>query len=63
MTYAGGWRIDREGENGEFVLLAGWNTVEDHYGFAESEAARAFGRIKGTIKSAEIKHVRLEKWE
>lgn len=63
LTYAGGWRIDKEDEDEEFVLLAGWNTVEDHYKFAGSEASREFGKIKGTLKSAEIKHVRLEKWE
>lgn len=62
-SYAGGWRIDKEGEDEEFVLFSGWNKVEDHFGFAESDAFKEFGKIKGAIKGAEIKHVHLEKWE
>ena len=62
-SYAGGWRIDKEGDDEEFVLFTGWNTVEDDFEFAESESFKEFGEIKGIIKGAEIKHVRLEKWE
>ncbi|KAJ5671955.1 hypothetical protein N7507_001082 [Penicillium longicatenatum] len=62
-SYAGGWRIDKEGEDEEFVLFSGWNKVEDHFGFAESEAFKKFGVIKKVLKGAEIKHVRVEKWE
>ncbi|CEO60495.1 hypothetical protein PMG11_05120 [Penicillium brasilianum] len=61
--YAGGWRIDKEGEDEEFVLFSGWNKVEDHFAFAESDAFKEFGKIKDAIKGAVIKHVHLEKWE
>ncbi|KAJ5173320.1 hypothetical protein N7492_005913 [Penicillium capsulatum] len=63
LLFAGGWRIDKAGEDEEFVLLAGWNTVADHYKFPESDAFREFGKIKDAIKGVEIKHGRLEKWE
>lgn len=62
-SYASGWRVDKEGEDEEFVLFTGWNKVEDHFGFAQSDAFKEFGKIKGAIKGAEIKHVHLEKWE
>ncbi|KAJ5380604.1 uncharacterized protein N7496_003032 [Penicillium cataractarum] len=61
-SYAGGWRIDKDGEDEEFVLFSGWNKVEDHFGFAESDAFKEFGKIKSAIKGAEIKHAHLEKW-
>ncbi|KAJ5611201.1 hypothetical protein N7510_007920 [Penicillium lagena] len=63
FSYSGGWRIDKEGDNEEFVLFSGWNKVEDHFGFAETEGFKEFGKIKDAIKAAEIKHVCLEKWE
>ncbi|KAJ5669807.1 hypothetical protein N7462_010877 [Penicillium macrosclerotiorum] len=63
FTYSGGWRIDKEGEDEEFVLFSGWNKVEDHFGFASSEAFEEFGKIKNALKGADIKHVRIEKWE
>lgn len=62
FSYAGGRRIDKEGEDEEFVLFSGWNKVEDHFEFAESDAFNEFGRIKNLVKGAEIKHVRVEKW-
>lgn len=62
-SYAGGWRIDKDGEDEEFVLFSGWNKVEEHIGFAESDAFQEFEKIKSFIKGAEIKHVHLEKWE
>lgn len=62
-SYAGGWRIDKDGEDEEFVLFTGWNKVEEHFGFAESEAFEEFEKIKSLVKGAEIKHVHLEKWE
>ena len=63
FTYSGGWRIDKEGEDEEFVLFSGWNKVEDHFGFAETEAFKEFGKIKDALKGAEIKHVRVEEWK
>lgn len=63
LAYAGGWRIEKEGEDEEFVLFAGWNKVEDHFAFAESDAFKEFGKIKSILKEAEIKHGHLEKWK
>lgn len=62
-TYAGGWRIDKEGDDEEFVLLTGWNKVEDHYAFKESDVSERFRKIKGAVRKSEVKHGRLEKWE
>ncbi|KAJ5168586.1 uncharacterized protein N7482_004180 [Penicillium canariense] len=59
FTYGGGWRLDKAGEDEEFVLFSGWNNVEDHLGFAESDVFKAFEGIK----SAEIKHIRLVNWD
>lgn len=59
----GGWRIDREGEDEEFVLLSGWNSVEHHEEFYKSELSKEFSKTKSVVKGTEVKHVRLEKWE
>lgn len=62
FSYCGAWRIDKEGADEEFVLFSGWNEVQDHFAFAESEQFKVFGKIKEFLKGAEIKHVRLQTW-
>ncbi|KAL4783558.1 hypothetical protein BJX76DRAFT_357825 [Aspergillus varians] len=62
---AGGWRVDREvdeegNEKDEFVLFSGWESVEEHFSFAESDGFKEFARIKQFIREAEIKHARWE---
>ncbi|KAJ5999651.1 hypothetical protein N7481_000060 [Penicillium waksmanii] len=59
----GGWRIDKEGEDEEFILLSGWNSVEHHHEFHKSELSKEFAKTKSVIKNTEVKHVRLENWE
>ncbi|KAJ5581316.1 hypothetical protein N7450_007617 [Penicillium hetheringtonii] len=59
----GGWRIDKEGEDEEFVLFTGWNSVEQHQEFYKSELSREFAKTKSVIKQTDVKHVQLEKWE
>ncbi|KAJ5627017.1 hypothetical protein N7528_004444 [Penicillium herquei] len=65
FTYSGGWRIDKEGEDEEFVLFSGWGTVEAHFAFADTEAFKEFGKLRELklFKDAEIKHMRLEEWK
>jgi heme-degrading monooxygenase HmoA len=63
FSYCGAWRIDKEGQDDEFVLFSGWNEVQDHFAFAGSKEFEEFGKIKEFSKGAEIKHVRLQKWE
>ena len=63
FAYSGGWRIDKEGDDEEFVLLSGWNKVEDHYGFAKTEGFKVFGKTKGALNGVEVKHLQSEKWE
>jgi heme-degrading monooxygenase HmoA len=58
----GGWRIDKEGEDEEFVLLTGWSSVEHHEEFYKSELSKEFAKTKSFIKKTEVKHVRLEDW-
>ncbi|KAL4914624.1 hypothetical protein BDW62DRAFT_204379 [Aspergillus aurantiobrunneus] len=48
---AGGWRVDTESGQDEFVLFSGWESVEEHASFAESE---------GFFDGAEVKHARWE---
>ncbi|KAJ5295997.1 hypothetical protein PENANT_c001G01370 [Penicillium antarcticum] len=62
FTHDGGWRIDKEGDDDEYVHFSGWNEVKDHVGFGESEGLKEFGKIKGLVKGVEIRHVRSEKW-
>ncbi|KAL4745571.1 hypothetical protein BDW72DRAFT_208097 [Aspergillus terricola var. indicus] len=54
---SGGWSVDRDGQ---FVLFSGWETVEQHYSLAQSEAFRGLGRIGGFIEEAELKHAQWE---
>ncbi|KGO41011.1 hypothetical protein PEXP_083740 [Penicillium expansum] len=63
FSVCGAWRIDKEGEDEEFVLFSGWNKVQDHVAFGESGASKEFGKIKALMKDAEGKHVHVEKWE
>ncbi|KAJ5594957.1 uncharacterized protein N7459_001165 [Penicillium hispanicum] len=63
VAYAGGWRIDKEGEDEEYVLFGGWSKVEDHLGFAGSEASSEFSKIRDFVKGAEAKHMVVEKWQ
>jgi heme-degrading monooxygenase HmoA len=57
----GAWREDKDvGEEGdskeEFVLFSGWENVEKHMKFAESEGFKEFARIKAFLQGAEIRH-------
>ncbi|KGO72473.1 Dimeric alpha-beta barrel [Penicillium italicum] len=63
FSSCGAWRIDKEGADEEFVLFSGWNTVQDHVAFGQSEAAREFGKIKALMKGVDDKYVHVEKWE
>ncbi|KAJ5939982.1 hypothetical protein N7516_000150 [Penicillium verrucosum] len=63
FSVCGAWRIDKEGQDEEFVLFSGWNEIQDHIVFGESEASREFGKLKALMKDAEVKHVHVEKWE
>ncbi|KAJ6128702.1 hypothetical protein N7471_009919 [Penicillium samsonianum] len=63
FSSCGAWRVDKEGEDEEFVLFSGWNQVQDHLAFGESEASKEFGKLKTLMKDADVKHVRVEKWE
>ncbi|KAJ5478861.1 hypothetical protein N7530_004370 [Penicillium desertorum] len=63
FSSCGAWRIDKEGEDEEFVLFSGWNEVNDHIAFGESENSEEFGKLKALAKDADVKHVHVEKWE
>ncbi|KAL4812429.1 hypothetical protein BDW67DRAFT_170054 [Aspergillus spinulosporus] len=54
---SGGWSVDRDGQ---FILFSGWETVEKHYSFAQSEGFKEFGRIRDYIEESEIKHAQWE---
>ncbi|PWY79459.1 hypothetical protein BO94DRAFT_577135 [Aspergillus sclerotioniger CBS 115572] len=68
LPLAGGWRIDQcsrgeeEGEGKEeYVLFSGWDAVERHFAFAETEGFKEFVKIKSFLEGAEIKHAL--RWE
>ena len=58
-TIGGGWRIDKEGDEEEWVLLTPWTSVEQHHAFAETDGFAEYGRIREHIEGAEIKHARI----
>ncbi|RAH40751.1 uncharacterized protein BO95DRAFT_374781, partial [Aspergillus brunneoviolaceus CBS 621.78] len=70
-SLVGGWVARGEGEDGgnadtdegtaEFVLFSGWEAVERHFAFAETEGFKEFVRIKEFMEGAEIKHA--VRWE
>jgi heme-degrading monooxygenase HmoA len=55
----GGWRVDRDGDKEEWVLLAPWISVEQHHAFAETDGFAEYGKIREHIEGAEIKHARI----
>ncbi|KAJ5387951.1 hypothetical protein N7509_010492 [Penicillium cosmopolitanum] len=57
-----GWKVDkRVDEDEEFILFSGWNTVEDHFGFAKTESFKEFGKIRELLTGSEVKHMKVEK--
>ncbi|KAK4147199.1 uncharacterized protein C8A04DRAFT_25001 [Dichotomopilus funicola] len=53
-----GWREDGEegAEEEEFVLVAGWESVAQHFAFAESAEFPKYGEIRDLIARVELKH-------
>jgi quinol monooxygenase YgiN len=52
-----GWREDVEdGAEEEFVLVAGWESVEKHLAFAETEAFARYGQIREFVARVDLKH-------
>ncbi|KAF9891806.1 hypothetical protein FE257_003287 [Aspergillus nanangensis] len=43
----------------EFVMFTGWETVQDHLGFAQSDAFKEFGKTRQYMVGADIRHARL----
>lgn len=60
----GGYRLDfgfdpsleSDRNDDEFVLFTGWNDVEQHGSFAETEGFEKYARIRDHIRGADIKH-------
>ncbi|KAF3040889.1 hypothetical protein E8E12_003557 [Didymella heteroderae] len=55
----GGWRVDKEGDREEWVLLTPWTSVEQHHAFAETMGFAEYGKIREHIDGAEIKHAQI----
>ncbi|KAK4157635.1 hypothetical protein C8A00DRAFT_11549 [Chaetomidium leptoderma] len=55
-----GWRQDGEEEGAagedEFVLVCGWESVEKHFGFAESRDFARYGELRELIARVDLKH-------
>lgn len=56
---AGGWRIEKatgkEAEE-EWVLLGGWDSVEEHGKFADADGFEKYARIKEFVQGCEVRH-------
>ncbi|KAB8226323.1 hypothetical protein BDV33DRAFT_197320 [Aspergillus novoparasiticus] len=50
-------KTDGSVEKEEFVLFSGWEKVQDHLRFAESDVFKEFSQIEDFLEGAEIKHV------
>lgn len=65
----GGWRIDRgvdttsKHSDQEFVSFTGWESVDQHVGFANTEGFKKYSMIKDHLESAEIRHCKQLKIE
>ena len=55
----GGWRVDKEEDKEEFVLFSPWQSVDQHYDFADTEGFEKYGKIREYIDGAEIKHAKM----
>lgn len=55
----GGWRVDRDGEQEEWILFCPWKHVDQHHAFAKTEGFEKYGRIREHISGADIKHAEL----
>jgi quinol monooxygenase YgiN len=53
-----GWREDVEegAEEDEFVLVCGWESVEQHLAFAETEEFARYGQIREFMGRVDLKH-------
>lgn len=55
----GGWRVDKEDDKDEWVLLTPWRSVQQHHEFAETDGFEKYGNIREYIQNADIKHARV----
>ncbi|KAH6636969.1 hypothetical protein F5144DRAFT_601667 [Chaetomium tenue] len=53
-----GWREDVEegAEEEEFVVVCGWDSVEQHFAFAETEEFARYGELRELIARVDLKH-------
>lgn len=58
--FARGWRLDKEegDDKEEDLLIAGWDDVASHQGFAQTDGFKQFARIREFMKDADIKHAK-----
>jgi quinol monooxygenase YgiN len=57
-TMGGGWRVDKEDEKDEWVLLCPFTSVQQHLQFADTDGFQKYGQIREHIDGAEIKHAK-----
>jgi heme-degrading monooxygenase HmoA len=55
----GGWRIERESEGKEeWALFSGFESVEQHMGFAKTEEFERYKGIVGFVEGFEVRHLK-----
>lgn len=55
----GGWRIEKEDEEEEWVLFSGFENMENHMDFAKTEGFAKYREIVGFVRGFDLKHLRL----
>jgi len=60
----GVWRVDnvKEGQE-EWVLITGWESVEQHVEFGKSEQFKEYAKFRPLIEGFDVKHAKLMKLE
>ena len=54
----GGWRMEKEDEEKEWVLFSGFESVENHLEFAKTEGFGKYREIVGFVRGFDVKHMK-----
>ncbi|KAJ6072809.1 hypothetical protein N7467_010894 [Penicillium canescens] len=61
FSYCGAWRIDKEGEDEEYVFFSGWKEIQNYADFERSEVSEDIGKVNELVRGVEVKHVHVQK--
>lgn len=58
-SLSGGWRVDKENDKEEWLLLCPYTSVEQHFEFAKTEGFQKYMQVTEHIDGADVKHAKL----